>query len=333
MRTLETTYLGLKLKNPIIISSCGLTNSVEKNIELEKAGAGAIVLKSLFEEQIMMNSERLLEHGDYTEAFDYIKNYVHSHNLTDYLDLVRESKKKCNIPIIASINCSRKGEWAHFAHQIELAGADAIELNIFLLNTDKFLDSNTFEQSYVEIVKSVKDVVNIPICVKIGQQFTGLVGLTEKLFAVGAQSVILFNRFYQPDINLKTLEIKQGQTFSTPSDFSNTLRWTSIITGMVKHAHIVASTGIHDWENAVKAILVGAQVVEICSTIYKHGNGVISEMNTCIDSWMEQHGYLNLEEFRGKLNYSNSTDRTIYERFQFMKYYSDDKPKGEIYFT
>lgn len=325
MSTLETTYLGLKLKNPIIIGSSGLTNTAEKNAALEKAGAGAIVLKSLFEEQITMNSEKLLQSDNNPEAYDYIKNYVHDHNIEDYLKLIKETKALCTIPIIASINCYRKGEWAEFGKQIEAAGANAIELNIYMINTDKKVDSYEFELNFIEIVKQVKDAVTIPISVKIGQQFSSLVNLSERLFAAGASSLILFNRFYQPDINIKTMELKQGNTFSTASDFSNTLRWTSIISGSIKNIEIAASTGIHDWENGIKAILAGAQAIEICSTVYKHGNEVISEISTCMESWMDQHGYLKLGDFRAKLNYANSENRTVYEREQFMKYYGDEK--------
>lgn len=334
MRTLETTYLGLKLKNPIIIGSSGLTNTAEKNAALEKAGAGAIVLKSLFEEQITMNSDKITHHEDFPEAYDYIRNYVHSQNIEDYLKLIRETKKVCTIPVIASINCYKKGEWAEFAKQIEAAGADAIELNIFMLNTEKHSDSNSFELAYVEIVEHVRKAVSLPISVKIGQQFTSLVSLANQIIAAGANSIVLFNRFHQPDINIKTLEVRLGNTFSSPSEFPNTLRWTSIITGMLNHVEVASSTGIHDWENAIKAILVGAQAVEICSAVYKHGNDIISEITTCMESWMEQQGYLNLEEFRGKLNYSREESRTIYERAQFMKYYADDKRNsGEIYFS
>ncbi len=323
MSKLETTYLGLKLKNPIIISSSGLTNSPEKNLALEKAGAGAIVLKSLFEEQILMNSEKLLENSDYTEAMDYIQNYVQSNDLNDYLNLIKGSKQKCTIPVIASINCQKSGDWSSFAHQMELAGADAIELNIFMLNTKKQGDSTSHEQAYIDIVKNVTAAVSIPIVVKIGSQFTNLVSLSERLISVGANSIVLFNRFYQPDINLKTIELQAGEAFSAPSDFANSLRWAGLISGLVKNSNIVTSTGVHDWENAVKALLVGAQAVQICSTVYKNGNNVISEMITCIESWMEQHGYLNIDEFRAKLNYANSEDATIFERSQFMKYYSN----------
>jgi len=247
MKSLETNYLGLKLKNPIIIGSSGLTDTPEKNSALEKAGASAIVLKSLFEEQIMVNSTNIVEYSGYTQASSYIKNYVHSHKLSDYLELIKGTKRLCSIPIIASINCYKSGEWANFAHQIELAGADAIELNIYFINTDGNLESNILEQSYVNIVTQTRKAIKIPILVKMGKQFTNLVRITEELLAAGANSIVLFNHYYQPDINLKTMEVVQGDTFTSPSDFGNTLRWTSLINSSVKNANIVSSTGVHDW--------------------------------------------------------------------------------------
>ncbi len=322
MKALATSYLGLSLKNPIIISSSGLTNSVEKNVLLEKAGAGAIVLKSLFEEQININTEHFLSEGDYTEAEDYIRTYVQSQSVGEYLNLISESKKQCSIPIIASINCHKNGDWTGVARQMETAGADAIELNIFLLNTDKFADSDSCEQDYIDIVAEVRKVTKLPIAVKIGQQFTNLISLMQRLVAAGANSVVLFNRFYQPDINLNTMKFTQGEKLSAPTDFSNTLRWTALVSHLVKDANVVSSTGIYSWENAVKAILAGAQVVEICSTVYKNGNDIIQQTIDGISKWMDEKGYYALDEFRGKLNEENMGDPTLFERAQFMKYYA-----------
>lgn len=333
MNKLETSYLGLKLKNPIIIGSSGLTDTPEKNLKLEKAGAAAVVLKSLFEEQILIHNTNNTEHSSYTEALDYVKNYVHSHNLSDYLELIKETKKICTIPVIASINCYKTGDWDTFAHQIELAGADAIELNIFLINTDKNTESSTIEQAYIDIVKQTRKAVKIPIIVKLGKQFSNLARITEQLMAAGANSLVLFNRYYQPDINLKTIEVIQGNTFTSSADFANTLRWTSLISTHVKNANIVSTTGVHDWQNATKAILVGAQAVQICSTIYQHGNGVIQEILTNMEDWMNEHGFSNLDEFRGSLIYGNAENATLFERAQFMKYYSDAGHTGEIYFS
>ncbi len=322
MRTIAISYLGLNLKNPIIISSSGLTNTVEKNVKLEKSGAGAIVLKSLFEEQINLNTEYLLNEGDFTEAEDYIRTYVQSQDVNEYLNLISESKKRCSIPIIASINCYKNGDWTGVAKQIEAAGADAIELNVFLLSTDKFRDSNSCEQDYINIVAEVRKVTELPIAIKIGQQFTNLIGFTQRLIAAGANSIVLFNRFYQPDIDLNSMKFKQGERLSVPTDFSNTLRWTALVSRLVKDANIVSSTGIYGWENAVKAILAGAQAVEICSTVYKNGNGIIQEIIDGISNWMNEKGYYTLDEFRGKLNQENIGDPTLFERAQFMKYYA-----------
>ncbi len=322
MITLKTTLGKLELKNPVIISSSGLTNSAIKNLELERAGAGAIVLKSLFEEQMTMNTEQLLQLSNYTEAEDYISQYIQSETVGNYLQLIRETKKACTIPVIASINCYRQGEWIKLSKQIEEAGADALELNIFMFNMDKYLDSNKFEQFYIDILTAVCSVVSIPVFVKIGQQLTSLVSMSEKLKAAGAAGVVIFNRFYQPDIDLHTMTIKQGETFTSPHDFANTLRWTGIISGKIKDLPIISSTGIHSWENATKALLAGAQAVEICSTVYKNGNGIISQINDGIQEWMTETGYYTLEEFRGKLNSRNIEDPTLFERTQFMKYYA-----------
>lgn len=326
MKTLATNYLGLSLRNPIIIGSSGLTNTAERNFALEQAGAGAVVLKSLFEEQILMQTEQFSKgNSSNIPAGDYIRNYMYSHTLNEYLNLIKETKKRCSIPVIASINCYSSGEWQSFAQQIEQAGADALELNIFMLNTDKYIDSNKSEQVYIDIVRNIAKTVNIPLVVKLGQQFTNLVRMVDALVAAGAKSVVLFNKFYQPDIDLKTLEIKSAPTFTATSDFPNTLRWTSLISALLKGSNVVASKGIHDWENIVKAILAGAQAVQICSAVYKHGNGFIASLLEQVELWMKEQGYYSLDEFRGKLNYNNSQTPTIYERHQFMKYYSDDK--------
>ncbi|MDR1678365.1 MAG: dihydroorotate dehydrogenase-like protein [Prevotellaceae bacterium] len=323
MKTFSTTYLGLKLNNPIVASSSGLTGSIEKIKDLERAGVGAVVLKSLFEEQIMQNSEELLQaKGDYTEAADYIKNFVQAKNVTDYLQLVTGAKRKTALPVIASINCRKAGEWENFARQIELAGADAIELNLFMLNTDKDGDSNAAEQEQVEIVRRVVGTVNIPVAVKIGRQYTNLVSFSERLAAAGARGITLFNRYYQPDIDLETLKVKQGEVFSSPAEFADTLRWTALVSGRVKHVDIASSAGVYGWEYALKAILAGAQAVQMCSAIYQKGSRIIPETLTGMEHWLKKQGYYSLNEIRGKLSYSNIADRSIYERVQFMRYYS-----------
>ncbi len=324
MISLETKYLGLQLRNPLIASSSGLTNSVDKIVKLEKDGIGAVVLKSLFEEQINLSIKNYLdnEKGDYPEAMDYVQSYVRSQSISEYLDLIRGAKDKTSIPVIASINCHSTGEWIEFAKEIEEAGADAIELNVFQLGASLKGDPNEYEQIHYDIVKKIRKAVSVPISVKIGMQFNNIVRVVDRLKAEGAAGVVLFNRFYQPDIDIEKMEITSSEVFSVPSDLYPTLRWTAFVSGLTANIDVSASTGVHDWDSVIKLLLAGADSIQMCSALYKNGNGVISQFIVCLEEWMEQKGYESLNEFRGKLNYKNSEDPTLYERVQFMKYFS-----------
>lgn len=321
--SLETKYAGLNLKNPLIIGSSGLTNSVDKNKNLEKAGAGAIVLKSLFEEQISMQSGWMLQNTDYPEANDYIMGYVKSGQVTDYLNLIQETKRNCEIPVIASINCYKVDTWIDFAHQIEMAGADALELNIFIIQTELEFDNSESQDEYIKILNRVKEVVNIPVIVKIGRYFDNVPSLVNKLYVNGASAVVLFNRFYQPDIDINKLQILSGQVFSSHSDIADTLRWTGIVSGKIPHISLAASTGIHDWEDVVKCILAGSSAVQLCSTVYQHGLEIIGQINRSMEEWMNSMNFSAIEDFKGKLNYSKINNPALYERAQFMKYFSN----------
>lgn len=232
MINLETTFAGLKLKNPLIAASSGLTNSIGKIVELDNAGVGAIVLKSLFEEQIDNHSEKLTQIADYPEAADYINTYIEMNHLGKYLDLIRDAKSKCNAPIIASINCFKAAKWIDFAKNIQEAGADALELNLFVLNAGEFGDTY-LEDTYVKIVRELKKVIQIPVVIKMSKNISNLPGLISKLKSLGADGAVLFNRFYQLDIDINSLEIKSGSVFSNPAEFGDTLRWTAIVSGRV----------------------------------------------------------------------------------------------------
>ncbi|MDR3250813.1 MAG: dihydroorotate dehydrogenase-like protein, partial [Tannerella sp.] len=233
MVQLETKYIGLTLRNPLIIGSSGLTNSVENNRKLEEAGAGAIVLKSLFEEQINLQSDSLMQSSDSPEAADYIRNYVLANRLEQYLTLIRETKAQCKIPVIASVNCYKPSAWTDFAKQIGDAGADALELNVFYLCTDLNTSPNELYDLYVSILKKVRAQVSIPIVMKIGKAFSNIPGLVNQLKLHGAQGVVLFNRFYSPDIDIDKMQITSGATFSSPSELSDTLRWTALVSSKV----------------------------------------------------------------------------------------------------
>ncbi len=324
MISLETSFAGLTLKNPLVAASSGLTNSISKIKELEKAGVSAIVLKSLFEEQIENHSEKLLQISDYPEAADYIDAYVNMNHVEKYLDLIRSAKAECSIPIVASINCYKLSKWIDFAKSIQDAGADAIELNIFLLNAGEY-DGGKLDDTYVNIVRELKKAVSIPVVVKMANNIGNLPGLVGKMKAIGSNGVVLFNRFYQLDIDINKMEITSGTVFSNPSDFHNTLRWTAIVSGKVSDADIACSTGVHSWEDVIKGILAGASIVQLCSVLYEQGFDNVGNMLTCIEEWMAQNNYVKIDDFKGKFNYSNIENPSLYERVQFMKYFSNYK--------
>lgn len=320
---MKTQYAGLTLRNPLIVGSSGLTNNAERNKEFEKAGAGAIVLKSLFEEQIEMQSDTLMQESDYPEAADYIRGYVKANQVNDYLNLIKNTKEVCSIPVIASINCYKADVWIDFAHQIELAGADALELNVFFLETDIDGDPNEIRDLYVNIIRKVKETVSIPVIMKIGKNFNNIPALVNTLRVNGADAVVLFNRFYQPDIDINNMQIVSGNVFSNHSDLSDTIRWTAIVAGKIPEIDIACSTGVHDWEDVIKCLLAGATAVQMCSALYTHGAEIIPQVLTCMEEWMHQAHYRSIDEFRGKLNYANIPNPALYERSQFMKYFSN----------
>lgn len=315
--------MGLDLTSPIILTSSGMTASLERIKEAEAAGAGAVVLKSIFEEQIMHEIAHQESYSDYPEASDYLRHYIEEHNLGGYLELIRKAKEETQMPIIASINCQRAGEWIDYARQIEEAGADAIELNIFLLPTDKDVEAAEIEARYLEIATQVKETVEIPVSVKLGPAFTNLLSMVKDLYYRNINGVVFFNRFYPIDIDVERMEVKVGAIYSQPTELSNILRWTAFVNGYVPLIDVAVSTGVHSGEDAVKALLAGASAVGITSAIYQKGFGVIGEMNQYIIDWMNRHDYQMIQDFTGRLNAKNIANPTLYERTQFMRYYSN----------
>lgn len=325
MVNLQVSYAGLQLRNPFIVSSSGLTNTVDKCVALEQAGAGAIVLKSLFEEQMNILATEYLKNNDYPEAEDYIRQYVQSERMDAYTGFVEDVAKACSIPVIASINCYKKGRWVEFAKAIEKAGAKALELNISLLDTSKQPMNAVAE--HIEIVREVVTRINIPVIVKIGENHDNLVHLVESLKGAGAKAVVLFNRFYPVDININTLEMSVGHVFSHKGDISKVIRWVGIVSGKTDRIDVAASTGVLEWEDAVKVILSGATGVQLCSAIYEHGNEVINHMAVCLEEWMQKHGFKTIADFKGKLNCKDIPDPNYYERTQFLKYLTNRDSK------
>ena len=322
MANLNTKFAGLQLRNPIIVSSSGLTNSAEKNKKLCDAGAGAIVLKSLFEEQITMEAASL-KNPEFAEGNDYLVEYVKGHKLAEYLQLVNESKKLCNIPIIASINCYTDSEWVDFAKQIEEAGADALEINILAVQTDRNYVYGSFEQRHIDILSHIKKVTKLPVIMKLGQNLTNPIALIDQLYANGAAGVVLFNRFYQPDINVEKMAYTTGDVFSVPSDLNTPLRWIAIASSAVDKIDYAASGGVHSAKDIVKVLLAGGSAVEMCSVIYQFGPTCIKEMLTYLEGWMKAEGYDKIDKFKGKLSAKDLNGINMWERTQFLKYFTN----------
>ena len=317
---LKTQYAGLELKNPIIAASSGLTDNVEKIVALEKAGVGAVVLKSLFEEQLAAQSEHLLNSSDsdYPEAYDYLQNIVKAHEVEKYLTLIREARKAVSIPVIASINCYDDGSWESFAADLEKAGASAIELNVQKINP-----TTEYRPGTIGKLQKVEAAVHIPVTVKISRNLSNLVSVVDQLRAAGAAGVVLFNRSWQPDIDIHNRRLVAGSPFSTSADLSDTLRWLGIVSGQVNKLPLAASTGVHTPEDLVKVILAGASAAELCSTLYLNGETVVGQMLDFLTGWLKEQGFSSLKEAVGALNYKNIPDVAYYERLQFIRQYRE----------
>jgi dihydroorotate dehydrogenase (fumarate) len=326
MADLSTVFGGIALKNPIIIGSSGLSDSIENMVALEKSGAAAIVLKSLFEEEILkeMNASLHKMSSDgflYPETVDFYDFYETPEEGTmRYLALIREAKQSLSIPVIASINCITASQWTYFPRQVELAGADALELNIFVLPSDFNKTAAENENIYFEIIREVKKQIKIPVIVKLSHYFSNLASVLQRISHSGIHGLVLFNRFYNPDFDIESMEFTSGAVLSSPSDLYISLRWIGILSGNVG-CSLAGSTGIHDGSSLIKQLLAGSSAVEIASTVYRNGNEQISLMLNELESWMLRKGYHTIEDFRGALSQSKSMNPAAYERVQFMKYF------------
>ena len=322
MINLSTSFAGLSLKSPIIVSSSGLTSSVDRIKKLAAAGAGAVVLKSLFEEQISYEIQNVSEGHDYPEAQDYIRTYARENSLGEYLSLVRQAKEAVDIPVIASINCVSAAEWTDFAGKIADAGADALELNIYFLPIRKDRDHRDYEKSYLDLVSTVKKKTVIPLIIKLGNGFSNITWMVDQLYKRGVAAVVLFNRFYAPDINTDDLSFGSAEVLSSPAELRNSLRWIGIVSSQVDQLDLAASTGVHSGMAVVKQILAGAKAVQVCSVLYRNGLDYIRDMTAEMKKWMEKNNYKSPDDFRGKMNYGSLKDPSVYERAQFMKFFS-----------
>ncbi|MFH1121836.1 MAG: dihydroorotate dehydrogenase-like protein [Bacteroidota bacterium] len=323
MTDISTKYLGFNLSSPVIAGSSDFTSSAARVVEMANAGAGAVVLKSVFEEQILMEIDAQRTNNmfnTYTDAENYISFYTRQHEVQSYLDLIRDSKKQVDIPVVASVHCSGNDSWVAFSKDIERAGADAIELNIFIMPSNVNETDNLISGRYLEIVESVRKNTSLPIALKVHHYFTGMANFLLQL-SQKSEGLVLFNRFFNPDINIDTMTIGSGNSFSSPEENGLVLRWTGILRPYVKGS-LAATTGIHDGAAVVKNLLAGADAVQIATALYQSGPGAITLMNSFLSEWMQAHKFKTIQEFAGKLSYGGAKNPALYERAQFMKYFS-----------
>lgn len=346
MTDLSTTYMGLSLRNPIVVASCGLTGTADGVRKCAEAGAGAIVLKSLFEEQIAAETGalgRFDSEGATGEGAEYLQGYGMALGPREYLKLVRSAKQEVGVPVIASLNCISPRNWSDYAEQLQAAGADAIELNVALMPTQARLEGGEVEALYGSILYAVKAHVSVPVALKVGPFFSAFANLADRLtrdraeappFTAGwcgpdttpgrlvwqgADALVLFNRFYPFDIDVEKLQVASGTPYSSPEEMHTTLRWVSLLAGRID-CDLAAATGIHGGADVVKQILAGATVVQACSTLYRNGLGQIARMLDEIEGWMTKHGFADLPAFRGRLSQANSDRPESYERLQYMRF-------------
>lgn len=328
MADLSTSYLGLKLKNPLILSSSGLTSTIKNLKKAEEAGASAVVLKSLFEEDMTNEVNKMGENFEdmlHPEAYAYLQEKGMHYSAEKNFELIKEAKRELTIPVIASLNCFSTEWWVENAETIEKLGADALELNIGLMAQNYRKSPQELEDRYVKIFKQVRSKISIPISVKIGQNFTSIPNMVYRITNAGADGIVMFNRFYNPDIDIDTMKMKTGSRYSTEAEFPPILRWTAIISSQLENCHISATTGIHNWEQAVKILMAGADTVQLCSVLYKKGIPFVAELLQSMVKWMNEKGYSSISDFQGSMELDATNREEFYERLQYLKSIREEK--------
>ncbi len=320
----STTYLGKKLRSPLVVSANPLTERIENLKRMEDAGAGAIVLYSLFEEQLRQDELTLNHHMNngtesYAESVTYFPEPLAYHTTADaYLEHIRKAKEAVTIPIIASLNGSTGSGWTSFAQKIEQAGADGLELNMYSIAADPNIAPEEIEQNYIATASIVKNAVQIPIAVKLSPFFTNMAYFARQLDQVGVDALVLFNRFYQPDIDLETRDVTPHLMLSTSHDLRLPLRWIAILHGRIK-ADLAATSGIHTGQDALKALMAGANVTMMASALISHGIDHIHVVGREMRRWMEENEYDSVEQMRGSVSQLNAENPSEFERAQYMK--------------
>jgi len=324
MADLRTRYLGLELANPVVPSASTLSSRIDTLKRLQDAGAAAVVMQSLFEEQIEheeIEIDRMLEAGahSFPEAITYVPE-LEDYNIGPdaYLRHLEQTKEELEIPVIGSLNGASKGGWVRHAKLIRDAGADALELNIYYVAADPNLTSAEVEQRYIDLVAAVRSSVEIPLAVKVGPFFSSMANMARRLVEAGADGLVLFNRFLQPDIDLETLGVDPTLHLSTSEELRLPLRWIAILRGRVD-ASLAATTGVHTWEDAMKLILAGADVTMMASALFKHGPEHVGTVVDGIRTWLDEHEYASVEQAKGSVSQAACPDPVAFERSNYMR--------------
>lgn len=322
---LTTQYLGLTLKSPLVVGAAApLTENIDNVRWLEDSGAAAITMHSLFEEQIRREQLELQHHlsygtDSYAEALSYFPEPEIFHVGTEaYLEHIRQAKERVNIPIIGNINGTTVGGWIDYARQIEEAGADALELNIYWIPTDFEMSGSDVEQHYLDILKAVKAAVNIPVAIKLSPYFSNMANMAKRLSEAGADALVLFNRFYQPDINIEELEVQPHLLLSTPHDMRLPMTWIAILYHRVS-ANLAATSGINRAEDVVRMLMAGADVTVVVATLLRHGIGHLKTIENELSEWLDKHEYESLSQLRGSMSQVNCPNPGDFERVQYLK--------------
>lgn len=328
---LTTTYLGMKLRTPLVPSASPLSDEIDNIKRMEDAGASAVVLSSLFEEQLLLDRYELhhhLTHGaeSFAEALTYTPEPDDIRlGAEDYLERIRKAKEAVAIPIIASLNGISIGGWTDYANLIQEAGADALELNIYYIPTDPTLTGAEVEQTYLDILTIVKSLVTIPVAVKLSPFFSNLANMAKRLDEAGADALVLFNRFYQPDIDLDNLVVRPNVILSTPHALRLPLRWIAILYGRIR-ADLAATSGIHTAQDVIKMLMAGANITMLCSTLLRHGIDHISLIEQRLRQWMEEREYESVRQMRGSMSQVHCANPAEFERAQYVLALQSFKP-------
>jgi dihydroorotate dehydrogenase (fumarate) len=324
MSRLNTTYLGMKLRSPIVVSACTLSENIDNIIRMEDAGAGAIVMFSMFEEQIRKEDERMntilqSTSNVFAEASDYFPDMDEYHVATyNYLETIRKAKQRVHIPVIGSLNGITPQGWIEYGQQLEQAGADALEINIFYIPADIRLSGEAVEERYLDIIRLLKKSVNIPIAVKMNPYFSAMGHMALRMQDAGADGLVLFNRFYQPDYDILQLKVVHDMAYSEASEIRLPLLWIAILSGQIK-ASLAATTGVQSAREVIKYLLAGADVTMTASALYKNGISYIGTMERALLLWMDSMGFQSLDYFKGSMNQANVSDPTAYERANYIR--------------